>query len=209
MATTNYGFTVPTADDQVDGPAQLLALADSIGPYTMMRFDSAAARDALVTAPLEGMMAWCRDVSCAYFYDGATWRAWPGTASQAINYEDTNVTGITTTETLTDSVSCVLIQGRTYKVTHQCMHYSTVANDAQVGKIREDAGTAGTILGQARTILPIGSNAFMYYLEVFYVAVATASKTFSATSVRSTGTGTITRYAAATNQSIMTVSLWS
>jgi hypothetical protein len=75
MATNGYGFTYPLGDDQADGSGAMKALADSIGPYSTMRFANASARDAFLTSPVEGMQAWLNDVNYLTFYDGSTWQA--------------------------------------------------------------------------------------------------------------------------------------
>jgi hypothetical protein len=75
MPSTNaYGFTYPLAADQVDVPADMLTLANTVGPYSNMRFASAAARDALLTAPIEGMKAWLSDIDATTVYMNGAWQ---------------------------------------------------------------------------------------------------------------------------------------
>lgn len=73
-ATNAYGFTIQQGADPADGVSAISALASSIGPYTNMRFSSAAARDALLTAPVAGMSAYLTDIDQWVCYDGAAWR---------------------------------------------------------------------------------------------------------------------------------------
>jgi hypothetical protein len=79
MANNSYGFTYPLTDDQVDVPAHILSLANSVGPYSNMRFANASARDALLTSPIEGMECWLNDINAKTVYNGAAWVAmYPG-----------------------------------------------------------------------------------------------------------------------------------
>jgi hypothetical protein len=72
MPTTAYGFTYPAGAAANDVPADLKTALDSVGPYSNMRFASAAARDALLTSPVEGMEAYLADTNIKTWYDGAT-----------------------------------------------------------------------------------------------------------------------------------------
>jgi hypothetical protein len=74
VATNAYGFTYPIEDAANDVPVDIKAAADSIGPYSNMRFANAAARDALLTAPVEGMRCWLQDINQWSYYDGLVWR---------------------------------------------------------------------------------------------------------------------------------------
>jgi hypothetical protein len=74
VPTTNaYGFTIQQGADPADGVSAVSALASSVGPYSNMRFASAAARDTLLTTPLPGMVAWLTDVHALTYYDGTSW----------------------------------------------------------------------------------------------------------------------------------------
>lgn len=74
MPVNGYGLVYPDTGAQVDVPADMLALANSVGPYLNMRFTNATARDALLTAPVEGMVAWLQDINQWTYYDGSAWR---------------------------------------------------------------------------------------------------------------------------------------
>lgn len=75
MPTNSYGFTVPAATQADDVPADMTLLAASIGPYSNMRFANTAARDALITAPVQGMQ--CSVAGVPQIYDGTVWRNIP------------------------------------------------------------------------------------------------------------------------------------
>jgi hypothetical protein len=85
-------------DDQVNVPADMLALANSIGPYTNMRFATASARDATITVPLEGMMCWVADQNAYFGYDGTGWKLIDAGPLPAVaSSYDANVRTITAT----------------------------------------------------------------------------------------------------------------
>jgi hypothetical protein len=85
MATNSYGLSYPLTDDQVDVPAHIKNLADSVGPYTNMRFANASARDSLLSSPVEGMSCWLADINAETIYTGSQWiTIWPVPALPAI-----------------------------------------------------------------------------------------------------------------------------
>jgi len=108
----------------------------------------------------------------------------------------TNSAGFTTTETVTDTVVADLISQLVYRVRCFTLYTSTVANDSDIVRIREDSLT-GTVLQASRVFIPIVTS-FCVILEAEYTAVATGSKTFVVTGSRGSGTGTITHGANAT-----------
>jgi hypothetical protein len=63
----------PDGNGAADGPDAVKDLADSVGPYTNMRFANAAARDAVLTAPVEGQQCWLQDINQWSYYDGSAW----------------------------------------------------------------------------------------------------------------------------------------
>lgn len=117
-----------------------------------------------------------------------------------------NSAGFTTTDTVTDSVTAPLVTGRLYLVKAYLLLRSTVANDTIVSRIREDALAGAQLLSARFTIHTTGSATnHVGILEVHYTAVATADKTFVSTSIRGSGTGTITAVAAASDPAYMSV----
>lgn len=122
-----------------------------------------------------------------------------GRVSNRINtsVRTSNSSGFTTTETVTDTVTATLVAGRVYKIYAWLLVGSTVAADSVNVRLREN-NLAGTQLQQARIDCPLTGTVFPVPIEAEYTAVATGSKTFVATGVRSTGSGTITLGAAGT-----------
>lgn len=101
----------------------------------------------------------------------------------------------TTTEIQIDSVTAALVTGRTYKVVWDLPVTTSVATDVHFLRIRED-NTTGTQLNVRRYKGPGTEQSYPYRMEAEYTAVATANKTFSGTSIRNTGTGSVISHAA-------------
>lgn len=119
-----------------------------------------------------------------------------------------NVAGITTTETVTDTLVATLVAGLRYKVTLDCAYLSTVAADVVLPRIRED-NVAGTILQGYRTCPLNPANAAVgFHIEAYYTATVSGSKTFVGTCIRSAGTGSITRFASGTLPANFAIETW-
>lgn len=73
MPLNLFGLYYPTADQANDVPADMKALVDGLGHFTVMRFANAAARDVVLTAPAAGDLAFLQDVRIYTFYDGTEW----------------------------------------------------------------------------------------------------------------------------------------
>ena len=124
----------------------------------------------------------------------------------ATSIRTANSAGITTVDTVTDTVTAPLVAGRLYLVKAYLLGRSTVANDTHVSRIREDA-LGGTQLLSARfQIFTTGTATnHVAILEVHYLAVATADKTFVSTTIRGSGAGTITMVAGVSDPAYMCV----
>jgi hypothetical protein len=75
MATTTnqQGFPVPTAGDDPDIPADLLALANAIERRVVGVYNSATDRNTKITSPQEGQFAYLKDVDLLTKYNGTAW----------------------------------------------------------------------------------------------------------------------------------------
>lgn len=65
--------------DAPDMPGAIAALANGVIPRSVMRFASASARGAAITAPVEGMPSYLMDVNRLEIYDGSAWATPPQT----------------------------------------------------------------------------------------------------------------------------------
>lgn len=85
MGTTALaGYPYPEGGEDPDGPLQIRPLAEAIERDLIITFPSTAARDAAITAPVNGQMARIRTAAGVQmtYYNGATrtWGLyWPGT----------------------------------------------------------------------------------------------------------------------------------
>lgn len=77
MANDAWGQSIDTIDytDIPDLTRQGEILRDGLTPRSVMRFANATTRDATITAPVAGMLAYLTDVHTWTGYDGAGWVA--------------------------------------------------------------------------------------------------------------------------------------
>jgi hypothetical protein len=75
MATDDYGqsITIPALTDQPN-IATVAAAMQLILKRAILSFTSASSRNATLTSPTEGMMAWLQDTNTMTQYDGTTWQ---------------------------------------------------------------------------------------------------------------------------------------
>lgn len=104
------------------------------------------------------------------------------------NVRTTSSGTVTTTETQVQTVTATLVAGVRYQITWQTRVISTVAVDVSRLQIRED-NVAGTVLQKAEPAFFAASRQVDLVLIAEYVAVSSASKTFSMTLQRALGTG--------------------
>lgn len=67
-------INLPTLSDASDITATGTTMADRIEKYVNMRFATAAARDAVITAPEQGMQVFLTTPQVMTWYDGTAWR---------------------------------------------------------------------------------------------------------------------------------------
>ncbi|GGS86908.1 hypothetical protein [Streptomyces chromofuscus] len=93
----------PQSTDAANVPLHIQSLAEAVDGRTVLRFADAATRDAKITAPVAGMLAWLTTPGRLYYYTGTLWAlVSPGPVHKA-----NTTTGTTTStayvETLTGS----------------------------------------------------------------------------------------------------------
>jgi hypothetical protein len=71
--TPIMGFQVPAAGDDPNVAEDVMTLASQIEKYVVMVFNTALARNAAVTAPVEGMHAYLKDNNVMTVYTGSAW----------------------------------------------------------------------------------------------------------------------------------------
>ncbi|GGZ15336.1 hypothetical protein GCM10010387_04570 [Streptomyces inusitatus] len=98
----------PQPTDPADLPAHLKSLAEAADGRTVLRFADAAARDAKVTAPAAGMIAWIGNPGRLMYYTGSAWVPVAPVPVFRANLDDGDTTSLTYTETLANSAGGAL-----------------------------------------------------------------------------------------------------
>lgn len=70
--TTNQALPYPALSDAANGPVAFQNLAQAVEKQLVMAFASSADRTTRVSAPVEGMVAYLKDVDRLEMYNGAT-----------------------------------------------------------------------------------------------------------------------------------------
>ena len=67
------GVVIASLTDAPDAETLAKNIANALVERSVMRFDSASARAATLTSPVEGMVTWLRDANLLYHYTGTSW----------------------------------------------------------------------------------------------------------------------------------------
>jgi hypothetical protein len=97
----NLPYPQPT--DVADIPTHIQSLAEAIDGRTVLRFADAATRDAKVTAPVAGMVAWLTTPGKLYYYTGSYWAPVTPGPVYKVNLDGGTTTSTTYVETLTNA----------------------------------------------------------------------------------------------------------
>ncbi|MEU3523180.1 hypothetical protein AB0E62_04820 [Streptomyces sp. NPDC038707] len=89
------GIPYPQPTDPANVPQHLQSLAESVDARTILRFATATARDAAVTAPAPGMVAWLSSPGQLTYYTGTAWQP-VATAPAFVYGSDPGTTNSTT-----------------------------------------------------------------------------------------------------------------
>ncbi|MFI6644285.1 hypothetical protein [Streptomyces sp. NPDC050504] len=95
----------PQPSDPADLPAHLKALADAVDGRTVMRFGDATARDAKLTAPVAGMVAWVGSPGRMMYYTGSAWVPVAPVPVFKVNMDDGDTASTAYTETLDNTAA--------------------------------------------------------------------------------------------------------
>ncbi|MFE7566874.1 hypothetical protein ACFU76_07900 [Streptomyces sp. NPDC057539] len=94
----------PQPTDPADLPAHLKGLAEATDGRTVLRFADAAARDAKVTAPVAGMIAWIGTPGRMMYYTGSAWVPVAPVPVFKVNLDGGETNSTAWSETLTNAV---------------------------------------------------------------------------------------------------------
>jgi hypothetical protein len=155
-----------------------------------------------------GLAIYETDTHQAMVWDGAAWKR-KSTVPNTIVIQDANLYGspvgpISTVETIVASTTSNLITGEYYTIEFDLVVSQSTLADRFILAIREDnvGGTARvTIVAPA---CPVASSGFGARIMCDYMAAATAAKTFVATLVRVSGSGSITMQSGSYNRVLHT-----
>lgn len=113
MGTTPLqGFTIPDLSGAANAPSNFSVFGGMIEKYTMMRFTTAAARNAAVTSPEEGMWATLTTDDKVTYYDGTGWvimeEAWQSYTPTVAQGASSNIAKtVTTSEYMRRNGNCL------------------------------------------------------------------------------------------------------
>lgn len=105
------GLPYPQATDTADIPAHFQSLAEGIDARTVLRFATAAARDAAITTPAAGMVVWLTSPGQLTHYTGSVWAPVSPGPVFLYNNDAGTTTSTTPAETLTSAAGDPLVAG--------------------------------------------------------------------------------------------------
>lgn len=188
--------------------------ASDVNNYLMeqsiMYFSSTSARDSAITAPEDGMVAYIGSNDASeglYTYNGTAWRKGPGwNAPWGVVGQATTTSSSSTTTSVTDwsglSVTWTAVNNRIYRTTGFGMLTSNNTTGSDYAEL-VIANATPTALAGSRAIVQDG--VFEGRSVVYVEAGITGSQTRKIRVNRSSGTGSVSGYAAATFQASIVV----
>jgi hypothetical protein len=137
----------PQATDPADLPAHLKALADAADGRLVMRFPDTATRDAKLTAPVAGMLAWIGTPGRMMYYTGSAWVPVAPVPVFRVNLDDGDTTSTAYVETLSNAMGdpmaasfTVPASGQVIVTVGSYIRTSTTATSFMSANIRNSAG---------------------------------------------------------------------
>ncbi|MDX2526585.1 hypothetical protein ACSCB1_20175 [Streptomyces europaeiscabiei] len=99
----------PQSTDTADVPLHFRSLAEAVDSRTVMRFTNATARDAQITTPVAGMVAWLDDIHQLTHHTGTVWAPVAPVPVFLFNNDAGTTTSTTPNETLTSATGDPLV----------------------------------------------------------------------------------------------------
>lgn len=139
MPTTPIGAApFPAGTDADNVPADLEALAVWASTRVTMRFADAAARDAAVTSPVAGMVAWLDTPGSVTIRTASTWRTlWSALSWTDITLGSAYTTYGSTPQAALDGGNFIVLRGGVQRSTPA----TTIAGNSTLGTIPSSFGT--------------------------------------------------------------------
>jgi hypothetical protein len=184
--TTINGLPYPTNSDAPTGPAQMQALANAVDTRIVPRFSTISARNAAITAPVDGQM--CSVNGFPMFYRTGSWRGIVTTSASQSTFFNTTIFDGTETGVATLVVSD---PGWPYILDVNAVVMVAATGGAIVNvRVRLDS-IAGTIVSQdavRSAALPSGET-IMMPLNTFPTATLTGSHSLIVAVRNTSGSG--------------------
>ncbi|MFJ4950398.1 hypothetical protein [Streptomyces sp. NPDC088760] len=103
------GIPYPQPTDPANLPQHLQSLAETVDARTILRYPNATARDAAVTTPAAGMVAWLSSPGQLTYYTGTAWLPVAATPVFLYNNDAGTTTSTTPAETLSGATGDPLV----------------------------------------------------------------------------------------------------
>jgi hypothetical protein len=138
------GVTLPQTTDTDNVPGALATLMDGVEPQLLLRFASASERDALLTAPQRGQVAWLDNPGKHTKYDGAAWVNLNPRMGTPVDYHGSsggNVPGNTTVTITSTTITTVAPESLLFVSARQVLGFSAVLTAGNL-KLSVDGATS-------------------------------------------------------------------
>ncbi|MFE7906502.1 hypothetical protein [Streptomyces albogriseolus] len=169
MATTDdygQGVSVASLADAPNAEALARNIANAIVKQTIMRFNSASNRNATITSPEEGMMAWLRDTDLLTVYTGTAWLPFLGTTvgAKANDGYEAKATSYTTAFTAGSYEHCGISWVAPLSGKVKITVGARVQNSSTAGSLVSPETRLGSTLGSGAIVeTPTDSIGFSHY----------------------------------------------
>jgi hypothetical protein len=163
---------------------------------SVMFFATTAARDAAITAPEDGMVAYIGSNDAnegLWTYNGTTWRKGPGWnapwGNQLLATNSTSNSTFTNTAVVISGMtgSVNVVNNRVYQCTFSCRFYNSIANNASLFRIRQ----GGTIIWDTWHYNFSTSSDISAMATVYFKSTSTGTITFDVQGYSASGTLTV------------------
>lgn len=202
--TTNQAYVIPVPGDPNNVPSDMAQLLSGGGTpsaglenHTVQRYLSAVDRTTRNPTPFEGELSYLADTDAYEFFNGSAWTALiKGFITDSTRL--VNSVGVTTTETVIDSVTFTAVAGQRYKLTWNSNIRSSNVNDTGRTIFRWTPGAVASIAGtlfystQFQISAVIVGNAHSFCFIDTVTGITAGQTTIGVSIIRDTGAGTLT-----------------
>jgi hypothetical protein len=179
MATTDdygQGVSIASLADAPNAEALARNIANAIVKQTIMRFNSASNRNATITSPEEGMMAWLRDTDLLTVYTGTAWLPFLGTTvgAKANDGYEAKATSYTTAFTAGSYEHCGISWVAPLSGKVKITVGARVQNSSTAGSLVSPETRLGSTLGSGAVVeTPTDSIGYSHYGTTYARGTAT------------------------------------